>query len=444
MPRFDNEGLDPRQRINNDTRDRSVPEDENYYSSGSFNAGTGRSNFRPVEPPRRPPVNQGGGFNPTVRDDYMRKQRQREAFTPQNEAQPRTYAQTYQSSVRDDYMRAHGMREAERASRQQAARKKKRARKKAIAAVISLVLIIALIATPLGMINAVLGKINYDEKKPNTYVSAAELKSDPQVKNILLLGVDARPKQETEQSHPDTMLLITVDKRHKCIKMTSFLRDTWVYLASRDKEQRLNTANQGVGYCGIVHSIEYLFKIDIDGYVVTDFKMFRKMVNSIGGVTITVTKAEAKEINNHPGRYGNVKIKAGTHRLNGKQALAYARIRKIDTDFKRTERQRTVIKSILSEVKSSPLKLYKLANSAAPFLETDLSKGELKKIARYVIPCLGGGMPQERVPFEGTWEYANVGGASVIKINVEKNTELLQDYIYNKTAEELKEEETTK
>ena len=168
------------------------------------------------------------------------------------------------------------------------------------------------------------------------------------------------------------------------------------------------------------------------------------MVNSIGGVTITVTKAEAKEINNHPGRYGNVKIKAGTHRLNGKQALAYARIRKIDTDFKRTERQRTVIKSILSEVKSSPLKLYKLANSAAPFLETDLSKGELKKIARYVIPCLGGGMPQERVPFEGTWEYANVGGASVIKINVEKNTELLQDYIYNKTAEELKEEETTK
>ncbi len=389
MPRFDNEGFNPQRRIDNDSRDRSVPPDEDIFN-----------------PNRR------------VTD-----------FTPQRseEDDPVTAAEVQR-------------RRREREERRRAAEEKKKKNKKktvktvVTAAVILILLIPALLAT------SVLGKINYDEKKPNAYVSASSLMNKGNVKNILLLGVDARPTQDTEQSHPDSMMLITVDGRHKCIKMTSFLRDTWVYLASRDKEQRLNTANQGVGYCGIVQSIEYLFGIKIDGYVVTDFQMFRSMVDSIGGVTIKVTKAEAKEINSHKGRYGNVKIKSGKRRLNGKQALAYARIRKIDTDFMRTKRQRTVITSILNEVKKNPFKLYKLANGAAPYLETDLSKAELTRIMTLALPCLGKDMPQARVPFEGTWEYANVGGASVIKINVEKNKELLIDYIYNKSAAELKEE----
>ena len=416
MPRFDNEGFNPNRRRNNDKRDRSVPSNENYYDQNPFGF-----DFNPRKVSDAEVVDNQEDFAPPLRSERQRSRDFRSEVEIDEAAERREY-------------------NAKRAQKRQAARDKKKAQQKKqikagiIAAVILLILI------PILLVESVLGKITYDDKVENTHIAAAELKDEALVKNILLLGVDARPTDKTETSHPDSIMLISIDMKHRCIKMTSFLRDTWVYLASRDKKQRINTANQGVGYCGIVHSLEYLFGLDIDGYVVTDFQMFRRMVDSIGGVTINVTKAEAKEINSHKKRYGNVKIKSGERRLNGKQALAYSRIRKIDTDFKRAERQRTVINSILSEVKKNPFKLYKLANGAAPYLETDLSKGELNRIAALAMPCLGGDMPQQRVPFDGTWQYANIGGASVITIDEEANKEKLLDYIYNKSAKELKTE----
>ena len=159
---------------------------------------------------------------------------------------------------------------------------------------------------------------------------------------------------------------------------------------------------------------------------------------SVGGVDIKVTKKEAKEVTSHKGRYGNVKLKAGTHTLNGKQALAYCRIRKIDTDFNRTQRQRTVMSALLDKAKKNPFRLYKMANAGAEYIETDLTKAQLKGVAAFAGMCVSGEMFQEKVPFEGTWEYANKGGASVIAINIDKNKEMLIDYIYNKTAKELK------
>ena len=106
--------------------------------------------------------------------------------------------------------------------------------------------------------------------------------------------------------------------------------------------------------------------------------MFQVLVDAIGGVEVKVTKAEAKEVTGHPKRYGNVKLKAGKHNLTGKQALAYCRIRKIDTDFVRTKRQRTVMNAIIKKMKSSnPFTLYKMASNAAPYIETDMTKSEL-------------------------------------------------------------------
>jgi len=283
----------------------------------------------------------------------------------------------------------------------------------------------------------VFGKINYDKGHKNQYVAAADLQSSSAVKNILLLGVDARADEDSETSRADTMMLISVDTKHKCIKMTSFLRDTWVYIPAKDGEQRLNAASTYDGYGGVVDTIEYNFGVKIDGYVVADFSMFQVLVDSIGGVEVEVTEKEANEVTNHPGRYGNVVLEPGKQVLTGEQALAYCRIRKIDTDFNRTQRQRTVVTSILNKAKKGgPFTLYKMASASAKYIETDLSKAQLTGIAAAAVRCLGGGMPQEKVPFEGTWEYANKGGASVIAINVEKNKEMLIDYIYNQDGKQ--------
>lgn len=313
--------------------------------------------------------------------------------------------------------------------RQTEPKKKKKSGAKAGKIIIAIVLIIALLVPILA--ENVLGKINYDEKSDNQYVSASELKSDKSVFNLLLLGVDARSDEKAEESRADSMMLISIDSANHNIKMVSFLRDTWVYIPCADKHQRLNAASSYGGYAEVANTIEYNFGVKIDGYAVADFEMFKTMVDSIGGVKVSVTAEEAAEVTNHKGRYGNVVLEEGEYKLTGEQALAYCRIRKIDTDWKRTERQRTVIQAILSKtLKSGPIGAYKMANAVAPFIETNLSKGELRSLVFKIVPCIAGGFEQTSCPFEGTWEYATKRGASVIAIDEEKNKEMLIDYLY--------------
>jgi len=405
LPRFDKEGFNPEKRIDNDMRDRSVPEEENYYFDISGE----------LEAPVRSSRQQESDFTADILRDFDRERRQR------NEEEARI--------IRESRPKRNPP-------------KKKSAGKKAGGVLFGLAaLLLAVIIIGVSMVNGVLGKINYDDKQENQYVSASELKSEKDVKNILLLGVDARKNQDTKTSHPDSMMLISIDKKHGCLKMISFLRDSWVYIPSKGYKQRLNTAAQEKGYAGVVDAIEYNYGVDIDGYVVTDFEMFKAMVDSIGGVEIEVSEKEAKEVTSHPKRYGKVTLEAGKHVLDGKQALAYSRIRKIDTDFMRAKRQRTVINSILNEVKTNPLKLYKLAKDSAPYLETDLTKSELKTLAFFALPCLKGERTDGRVPFDGTWDYANINGASVIRVDADKNKEMLIEYIYEKTAQEINAED---
>ncbi|MBQ9531984.1 MAG: LCP family protein [Eubacterium sp.] len=407
MPRFDIEGFNPERRIDNDSRDRSVPIDENYYSDGTDE----------LAPPERSGRQLSEEFSADVLRDFDRERR-------------------------DKNEREAEIRRENRPKKNPKKKKKVSTSKSVPIIILALLLIIALIGS--AMVNGILRKINYDDKVENQYVQSSELKSDRGVKNILLLGVDARKNQDTKTSHPDSMMLVSVDTKHKCIKMISFLRDSWVYIPSKGYNQRINTSAQENGYSGVVDAIEYNFGVDIDGYVVTDFEMFKAMVDSIGGVEIEVTEKEAKEVTNHKVRYGHVKLKAGKHVLTGKQALAYSRIRKIDTDFMRAKRQRTVINAILNEVKTNPIKLYKLANGSAPYLETDLSKGELKRLVLAAVPCLTKERTDARVPFDGTWQYANINGASVISVDTKKNKEMLIEYIYEKTAQEILAEEAEK
>ncbi len=404
MPRFDNEGFNPERRIDNDSRDRSVPEDENYYININDE----------LEPPTRSARQQENSFSADILRDFDRERRN--------------------SNERESELRR-----TQKPRKNPKKRKRGGGAKKLLAGVIAVVLVIVIAGV--SLMNSVLSKVNYDEKVENQYVQSSDLKSDRGVKNILLLGVDARKNQDSKTSHPDSMMLVSVDTKHKCLKMISFLRDSWVYIPSKGYNQRLNTSAQESGYSGVVDAIEYNYGVDINGYVVTDFRMFKAMVDSIGGVEIEVSEKEAKEVTSHPKRYGKVKLEAGKQTLNGKQALAYSRIRKIDTDFMRAKRQRTVITSILNKVKSNPLKLYSLAKNSAPYLETDLSKSELKRIAFAALPCLSGEKTDARVPFDGTWEYANINGASVIRVDTEKNKEELIKYIYEKTAEEILAEE---
>lgn len=427
MPRFDNEGFNPNQRMNNDNRDRSVPIDENYYAGGEREVYDYFGNGEVVD--RQNSVDLNEYINSF--DAPSRSQRQ-----SQSNFVPEVYRDADAEQREQNQRNAELRRQQPKKNKPRKKRRANRARRKLI---VIIAIILAIVLAISGAINIVLGKITYNDKRDNQYVTSSELKSESGIKNILILGVDARSDEKESASRSDTMMLLSVDTKHKCVKSISFLRDTWVYIPAIESEQRLNAACTYDGYDGVVDTIEYNFGVDIDGYVVAGFDMFKVLVDSIGGVEIEVSEAEAKEVTKHPKRYGGVELSPGKQVLNGEQALAYCRIRKIDSDFMRTKRQREVIQSVLKEVKSGrPLALVKMANGSAPFIETNLSKTELKMLILRAGISITGDMVETRVPFDGTWDYAYRNGNSVIAINVEKNKDKLIEYIYDLSADDIK------
>lgn len=427
MPRFDEEGFNPKKRIDNDSRDRSVPVDEDYFNQNDFNSDDVIDNQNTTD---------------IDLDAFMKEfdEPKRSARQSADDFVPQVYVDRDAEKRRENEERARKRRESSPPPRRKRKKNSGANKVKNIFRAIIAVILVAVIGAGCFVGNA-MGKVTYDDKRKNQYVSRSDLAHSSSVTNILLLGVDARNPKDDTASRSDSMMLISIDKAHNCVKMVSFLRDTWVYIPCIDKKQRLNAACQYDGYNGVVDTIEYNFGIDIDGYVVADFEMFKVLVDSIGGVEVEVSEKEAKEVTSHKGRYGNVKLDAGKYKLTGEQALAYCRIRKIDTDFMRAYRQRTVMQAILKSVKSAnPIKLVSMASKAAPYIETNLSKTKIISSGLKALPCIGD-MAEVRVPFDGTWQYATIGGASVITIDVDKNKEQLKDLIYNKTAAEIKAEQ---
>lgn len=427
MPRFDNEGFNPEKRNRNFDADRTVPEDENYYGYSTIDLNfNSRQRGNNIVKDNR---NRQSGINPC--DDYS-----------QPSANDTVKPQHFKSETAEDFVQERQARQSREQRSKPDKQKKKKAKLRLSLRKRILIFILVLILILVSSVAAVMGRINYNDKEENTYISADSLESSALVKNILLLGVDARAGENANETRSDTMMLVSLDMKHRCIKMVSFLRDTWVYIPTLDYEQRLNAACSSGGYQGVVDAIEYNFGVDIDGYVVADFEMFKVLVDSLGGVEVDVTAAEAKEVTSHPKRYGSVTLDEGKYKLSGEQALAYCRIRKIDTDFVRTERQRTVMTAILDSAKhSNPIRLYKMAFSSAKYIETDLSKSELMGLVARAGICITGEMHQEKVPFEGTWSYTTIRGNSVIGINTEENKEMLIDYIYNKSSADIEADE---
>ena len=427
MPRFDEEVFNPKKRIDNDSRDRSVPVDEDYFNQNDFNSDD---------------VIDNQNTSDIDLDAFMKEfdEPKRSARQSADDFVPQVYVDRDAEKRRENEERARKRRESSPPPRRKRKKNSGVNKAKNIFRAVIAVILAAVIGAGCFVGNA-MGKVTYDDKRKNQYVSRSDLAHSSSVTNILLLGVDARNPKDDTASRSDSMMLISIDKAHNCVKMVSFLRDTWVYIPCVDKKQRLNAACQYDGYNGVVDTIEYNFGIDIDGYVVADFEMFKVLVDSIGGVEVEVSEKEAKEVTSHKGRYGNVKLDAGKYKLTGEQALAYCRIRKIDTDFMRAYRQRTVMQAILKSVKSAnPIKLVSMASKAAPYIETNLSKAKIISSGLKALPCIGD-MAEVRVPFDGTWQYATIGGASVITIDVDKNKEQLKDLIYNKTAAEIKAEQ---
>ncbi len=281
----------------------------------------------------------------------------------------------------------------------------------------------------------ILGDLDYDsEIEENRYLDSAAV-SDPSVKNILFIGSDARGDVSGQRS--DTMILFSIDKKHRQIKLASFLRDSYVYIPALQRKSKINAAFSNGGAQATIDTIEYNYGVDIDNYVMIDFKAFEQIVDLLGGIEVEITASEAKYMRE------DVKIpyiKEGVNKLNGFNALWYCRIRYLDNDFKRTERQRKVISSIIKKAtKSNPLTLVNMVEEVVPNISTDLTRNELLSLgANALLRFIRYDIVQQQVPAEGTWSNGSVNGSYVIKFNEEENRAILREFLLNKVEKEKK------
>lgn len=255
------------------------------------------------------------------------------------------------------------------------------------------------------------------------------------VKNILFIGYDAREGEVRGRS--DTMIVCSINKKTKEIKLTSLMRDTYVAIPDYGKN-RLNAAYIFGGMSLLNETIEKNFGLKMDGNVAVDFESFVEALTEVGDLEITLTAKEANYMRTDP-ELGNRSwdLKEGVNSLTPEQVLLYARIRKVGQgDFERTERQRKVIIAAFNKIKQLPLKdILSLADKILPCFATDMNNATILSL----ITQVGGGNysigETLRIPVDGAWSYAMIDGTrSVVLPDLQKNSDALKEFIYGQAV----------
>lgn len=263
---------------------------------------------------------------------------------------------------------------------------------------------------------------------------------DTNVENILLIGLDGSNDKLPKRS--DTMIILTIDKLNKSLKLTSLARDTLVKIPGH-KEEKLTHAYAYGQEELLMQTINENFNLNITDYAVVNFKSFIEIVDIIGGVDINVQDKELKHLNevikacysvNHNSSQNIEYItNCGENNLNGYQALAYARIRKLDTIYKRDERQRIILTNIahkLSEVSIS--KYPSIAKSILRHVKVNIAFNKIIDLAFTSHELASYDIDQLEFPIPEYREEGRIGenGTYVVKWNKNKNIELLHEFIY--------------
>lgn len=242
---------------------------------------------------------------------------------------------------------------------------------------------------------------------------------DNHIINILLIGQDRRPGEGRARS--DSMILCTLNVNEKTLTMTSFLRDLYVQIPGY-QDSRLNHSYQYGGMPLLNETLRVNFGIHVDGNVEVDFTRFTQIIDLLGGVDIGLTEKEANHLNRNG--WG---LKEGMNHLNGEQALTYARIRSLDNDFGRTNRQRKVISALISQCRNLSLKqMNNVLNQVLPYIRTDLSNKEIIDYAMEIFPILRDlTITTQHIPAKGTYESVRIRGMSVLLPDLEANRKIL-------------------
>ncbi len=249
--------------------------------------------------------------------------------------------------------------------------------------------------------------------------------------NVLLIGTDVRGGNYEDRGNTDSMILLSINTRDKNIKLTSFMRDMYVTIPGRGKN-RINAAYAYGGPQLLFDTLKVNFDVDVDLYARVNFANFRKIIDKVGGVEIELTQAEARYMNRYSKKYNTARVEPGLQTLDGAQALSYARCRKVDSDFGRTERQRKVVVAFVDKIKGSSItELDSLLNTLLPMIQTNMPKMQIVGLMVDALNYLNNEVETLNVPIKNSWQSVKIRNMSVLCPNFELNKTAIVAHIYS-------------
>ncbi len=270
--------------------------------------------------------------------------------------------------------------------------------------------------------------------------------------NILLLGTDSRALNEPSRS--DTMMICSVNRKTGEVKLTSLMRDTAVEIEGKGTV-KLNTAYFYGGPNLAMATVNKYFGMNIEKYVVVNFSGFARIADALGGVDMNVTTGELAQINHNVGEqyyllykwgempeeeaknkyFSSMLETAGNNiHLDGMQTLGYARIRKTDNDYTRTERQRKVLLALLNKMKGTDsATVISLCYDNIQYISTNLDSSSILLMANAVLSN-SSRMNESatlRLPKQGTYKEETRDNVSMLfDMDKDANRRELYAYIY--------------
>ncbi len=323
-----------------------------------------------------------------------------------------------------------------------------------------------------------------EDVDPNVDPNTLEINSNlpDTVINLLLVGVDTRSNDPSEiVGLGDTEIIVSVNRETGDIKMTSILRDSAVTIPGNRNLLKINNAfkigcnrkdadGNPLGTSGgaalAMRTVNHNFQMNLQYCVAINFNGLASIIDSLGGIDIPVTKAEANYINSylrkHPPAYDNkakgervaldwaAEQKKGTQEvtdgkltlhMDGVQAVMYARIRSLkgENDFNRTDRQRYLLDLLLQMVvrDMDVDKLLDLMEACMPYAYTNMNMMTLFELCTTVLRSdlktkmeAGTLIEQMRIPMDKSYSYKTINGSSMVSYSTEKHAKALHEFIY--------------
>lgn len=299
-----------------------------------------------------------------------------------------------------------------------------------------IVILLLIIFIPAGILTFMIKENHKKEEIAKKEAKQEALKNEKSM-NIALFGLDRRSKEE--KSRADSIMVANINFETKTINLVSILRDTLVDIKGHGKDK----LNHSYAYGGPELSMETInsnFDLDINKYVSVDFFSLAKVIDIIGGVDIDLKDYEANQINQNLNEINSIEKLpketdyiqgSGLKNLNGRQAVAYCRIRKEGNgDYERTQRQRNVLKSILLKYeKLDSGKRFEVGMEMMSQVNTNIPINDIKDLQNKILSDKDFTINQHMIPFEGSFETKIIDKKWVIDANMKENIKKIHEYL---------------